>query len=323
MSTAPELTPKTPPRAFLDVIDIDSIVIGERFRKTFDGIEELAASIDKIGLLQPIGVTAENQLVFGHRRLLALRQLGKTVAPVKRVASLNALQSEHDENVCRADFTLSEKVAIAEALYPEVAAAAKRRQIELIDASGKNTEGGDTRDVVAKAVDLSAPTLKKASAVVAAAKADPVKYSGVVEKMDATKNVSEAYRTVTADAAPMSIKSIPIALDDGKPDASRMSSDAYIAAMLAAEDNACAASKAKPAAERRANLKTYTKAIEHKAVGLRAYDICDAFSNEGGSLDVGEITRAGCDILLPLIKELQERLTEISLMLIEARESKS
>ena len=50
---------------------IDGIVIGERHRKDLGDLDALAASIGKLGLLQAIGVTKSNELVFGERRLRA------------------------------------------------------------------------------------------------------------------------------------------------------------------------------------------------------------------------------------------------------------
>src|SRR2546423_10493961 len=55
-------------------------------RTAFDpeGLSELAASISRHGVLQPIVVSAEGdgyELVAGHRRVLAARLAGKTTIP--------------------------------------------------------------------------------------------------------------------------------------------------------------------------------------------------------------------------------------------------
>ena len=39
------------------------------------GIEDLAASIEQVGLLEPLVVNTENQVISGHRRLRAIKQL--------------------------------------------------------------------------------------------------------------------------------------------------------------------------------------------------------------------------------------------------------
>ena len=38
-------------------------------------LEGLARSIEEVGLLQPIGITEDGELVFGERRLLAVRDI--------------------------------------------------------------------------------------------------------------------------------------------------------------------------------------------------------------------------------------------------------
>ena len=39
------------------------------------GIEDLAESIEQVGLLEPLVVNTENQVISGHRRLRAIKQL--------------------------------------------------------------------------------------------------------------------------------------------------------------------------------------------------------------------------------------------------------
>ncbi len=56
------------------------IAIGKRFRQKFEGLPEMATSIDtlvdagKPGLLQRIGITPKDQLIWGERRLRGYRQ---------------------------------------------------------------------------------------------------------------------------------------------------------------------------------------------------------------------------------------------------------
>ena len=61
---------------------IDSIVVRERFRKDMGDLEALARSIAEIGLLQPIIITPDGQLVVGERRLRACKLLGWRTIPV-------------------------------------------------------------------------------------------------------------------------------------------------------------------------------------------------------------------------------------------------
>ena len=91
---------------------IDEIVIGERTRRDLGDIEGLAASINELGLLQPVVVRPDGRLIAGERRLAAAKFIGWNEIPI-RVIDLDAVvRGEFAENTCRKDFTLSEAVAI-------------------------------------------------------------------------------------------------------------------------------------------------------------------------------------------------------------------
>ncbi|MEP9383373.1 ParB N-terminal domain-containing protein [Nocardioides cheoyonin] len=55
---------------------IDSITIGVRHRQDLGDLAALAASMDTLGMLQPITITPDGLLVCGRRRLEAARHLG-------------------------------------------------------------------------------------------------------------------------------------------------------------------------------------------------------------------------------------------------------
>lgn len=103
-----------------EAVPVDSIIVEGRHRKdlgTAAELQELADSIFQIGLLQPIGLDKDNRLVFGQRRLEAIKKLGWKHVLCRRVEfpqELKLIQVEHDENVLRKDFTPTEKVAIVE-----------------------------------------------------------------------------------------------------------------------------------------------------------------------------------------------------------------
>ncbi|WP_166831549.1 DNA methyltransferase [Thalassoroseus pseudoceratinae] len=98
-------------------ISISDIQIGDRFRKDLGDIDGLAQSITEDGLLQPIGVTPDNRLVFGYRRLLAFRDvLKRDEIPAVVIDIDNLARGEYVENTFRKDLTASEMVAITDAL---------------------------------------------------------------------------------------------------------------------------------------------------------------------------------------------------------------
>ncbi|HSA48447.1 MAG TPA: ParB N-terminal domain-containing protein [Candidatus Competibacteraceae bacterium] len=110
-----------------------------RHRKDYGDIAGLAASIEQLGLLQPIGVTLEYpdyRLVFGHRRLLAFKHLGRTHIPVREIDVPALVLAEHAENEIRKDFTVSERVAIGKAVEAELG----KRQGQRTDLANEGQE---------------------------------------------------------------------------------------------------------------------------------------------------------------------------------------
>ena len=56
--------------------DIGSIKVKARYRKDLGDIDSLAQSINEIGLLHPVVITADGRLIAGQRRLEACKSLG-------------------------------------------------------------------------------------------------------------------------------------------------------------------------------------------------------------------------------------------------------
>ena len=79
-------------------------------------LQSLAQSIQRVGLLQAIGVTPSLSLVFGERRLRACQELGWENIPARTIDIPAIALGEYHENCDRKDFTPSELVAIVESL---------------------------------------------------------------------------------------------------------------------------------------------------------------------------------------------------------------
>jgi ParB family transcriptional regulator, chromosome partitioning protein len=93
-------------------IAVSEIKVPDRIRKKVEDIDSLADSIKHLGLLQPIGLTEDRTLVWGFRRLAAVKQLGMT--HIDWVSAREAPEDEREEmeyaeNVERSDFTWQEK----------------------------------------------------------------------------------------------------------------------------------------------------------------------------------------------------------------------
>jgi len=85
-------------------------------KKVKTRLEDLAGSIKTNGMLQPIGVTTTNELLYGFRRLQAAIMLGWTHVPVviDPERTLNELDKEIielDENLQRLDLSMHERAA--------------------------------------------------------------------------------------------------------------------------------------------------------------------------------------------------------------------
>ena len=148
-------------------IAIDSIVIGERARKEVGCLDPLERSLESVGQLQAIGITTDNVLVFGERRLRAAKRIGWTEIEA-RIVDCDSLMAERDENQIRKDFTPTESVAIAMAIQGRMVG--RNHRPASADKSGNIsglTERGDSRDIAARAAGLGCgKTLEAAQRVV-------------------------------------------------------------------------------------------------------------------------------------------------------------
>lgn len=205
-------------------IPVDEIKIGHRFRKKMGDLKSLAQSIDDIGLLHPVVVTPDNQLIAGYRRLRACKEyLHWQTIPVRVVDLDDLVRGEHDENVYREPFVPSEAVALAKALEPLEKERAKDRQRQSEGRGRKKgkeafltlNDTGQTRDKLASCVGMSGRTLEKAKEVVEAAEEEPEKFSPLVEEMDKTGRVSGVYRKLKIQRQVEEIAQEPPSLPTG------------------------------------------------------------------------------------------------------------
>lgn len=126
-------------------VNVNDITIGNRHRKDMGDIDALAKSIEEVGLLQPIGITPDYELVFGERRLRAYRDiLGRDTIPARIVQVQSVLLGQIEENTMRKDFTPSELVAI-------------------VDSLRSYTHGGDRKSDQARKCDVETLTVDQAA----------------------------------------------------------------------------------------------------------------------------------------------------------------
>ena len=122
-------------------IPIDSIKVGERRREELGDIEGLANSIKQNGLIQPIVVDADLNLVAGERRITACRQLGMEEIEVTQRGELTEQQLralELEENLWRKDLTEYKK---SKAMMDYVEVVKEQLEEEFLSESDENLEG--------------------------------------------------------------------------------------------------------------------------------------------------------------------------------------
>jgi N6-adenosine-specific RNA methylase IME4/ParB-like chromosome segregation protein Spo0J len=198
----------------LTEIAISEIVIGKRHRLDQGDIAELAASIEKTGLLHPIVISPSKRLIAGERRTRAYQMLGRERIPATIIDLAMVAEGEYAENTARKDFTPSELVSIARALEPIERAKAKERQ-RLSAGRGKKggkpapTLKGQALDAVGRIVGRHRRTIVKASAIVDAAKAEPKRFRKLQEDMDRTGRVNGPYKRLKVMRQAAAIRAEP------------------------------------------------------------------------------------------------------------------
>lgn len=111
---------------------VDSIRVAGRLRRDLGDLEELCASIQAVGLLQPITITPDGLLVCGARRLAAVKRLGWPTVKVWVTSTVSSrlaeVLAEQHENTVRKPFTPTEAATLYAELKQLYAADAARRQ---------------------------------------------------------------------------------------------------------------------------------------------------------------------------------------------------
>ncbi|BDZ37618.1 ParB/RepB/Spo0J family partition protein [Microbacterium suwonense] len=125
---------------------VDSIHVGHRHRRDLGELDLLAASIERDGLLQPITVTPEGNLVCGARRLAAIKRLGWMHVKVWVRSGISGelahLLAEQDDNALHKSLTQLENAALYREIKTLMAEDAARRQ-EASRFSTVNQPGND------------------------------------------------------------------------------------------------------------------------------------------------------------------------------------
>lgn len=169
----------------------NEIKVGNRMRKDLGNIDSLALDIKETGLLQPIGVTKDYELVFGERRLEACKLLNYEEIEVVIIDSDKVLECEALENVSRKSFIMSERVEIRKVFKEKF----MKEKTELMKKGIKIKKREDSshfwREKLARLSGVSFDTAKKEDFIVA------YKNKDIIDDVDSGKlSVNKAHNKI-------------------------------------------------------------------------------------------------------------------------------
>jgi len=173
----------------IKIIEMSKIV-DKSLKRDHGDIPSLAQSIKENGLLQPLVMDENENLICGGRRFEAAKLLKwkKVSCHIISVQGENdMLRKQFAENVQHKNFNPVEMVEIAKRLRPEIA---KEMKVGRPKNSEKFSEfkGQQTREIVAKQLNTSFKTLEKAEEIVDS------KEKELIDEMRKTEAVDPVYK---------------------------------------------------------------------------------------------------------------------------------
>lgn len=202
---------------------IEDIVVGERLRKDLGDLAPLAESIRQRGIICPIAVTPDMELIYGQRRLEAAKLADLSLIPHIVIETPDDHDSYREmemlENTDRKDFTIEEKVRIVDQTEPKIvamkdkikaarikkdsaAAEAAHRELESVLARGIEAVPGK-RAILAEIVGLGERCMQWAREVVHAAdQSESPVLRAIVDEMNRTGSVKTAFDKYLATLPP-------------------------------------------------------------------------------------------------------------------------
>lgn len=138
-------------------VKLEDIIVGDRFRVDFGDLDELKQSIQEKGIIQPLTVDSNMNLLAGGRRHAASTALELPTVPViirEFIDEIDSREIELMENVHRKDFTWAEQAKLIKSID------------ELYKVKfGSNWSGRKTAELLDKGVASVARNLQLANAI--------------------------------------------------------------------------------------------------------------------------------------------------------------
>jgi ParB-like nuclease domain len=168
-----------------ETIMIAYIKVGSRFRKDLGDIDCLAQSIQEIGLLHPVVINENNELIAGQRRIEAYKKLGRKEIPCRVLNISDLIKGEFIENTARKDFTFSERQAILQEIERQrIGHRVSKESSANLQTFQKDNKGKPSVNIVADYTGLSPRQLSKEKDVYIHAKSNPEEFGYLIEELD-------------------------------------------------------------------------------------------------------------------------------------------
>jgi len=163
-------------------LKISEIIVKDRIRKEMGDLTSLEKSIHKLGLLHPIVISENNELIAGKRRIEACKNLEWSEVPVTKINLKELILGEIDENYVRKDFTVFERDSIVDAeeqIFPKV----QGKRNDLTCGESPQVKGTKTRDKISAYTGVSSNSLRKEREILKEAEINP-KFLELVKNID-------------------------------------------------------------------------------------------------------------------------------------------
>lgn len=171
-------------------MNIDKIKVSNQYLRLDTNVDKLKKSIETVGLIHPLILNINNELIAGGRRYTALKALGHKTVEVQ-ITERSELEQELisiDENLVRKDLTnleLEKSLSRGRELYEKIYPSATKFEEELLETPEDNEIMTDAPNASRSFIDLTAEKTGLSKKVIKSAIDRDVKASKMVKDLRA------------------------------------------------------------------------------------------------------------------------------------------